>query len=66
MNGETHFADHFYTVKAYRFDGGKDGYVEAISYRTTKKYPGLDKLYQIHVLGSERTKIFQRLIEPSH
>ena len=61
MDGETHFADHFYTVTAYRFDAEKDRYFEAFSYRTSNKYPGLDKVNQVHVLGSERAEILRRL-----
>jgi len=61
MDGETHFADHFYTVNAYRFDAEKDRYVQVLSYRTSKKHPGLDKVDQIHVLGSERAEILRRL-----
>ena len=61
MDGETHFADHFYTVTAYRFDDEKDRYLEAVSYRTSNKYPGLDKVNQVHVLGSERAEILRRL-----
>jgi hypothetical protein len=57
VDGETHFADHFYTVCAYRFDTERDRYAQAFSYRTSKKYPGLDKVDQVHVLGSERAEI---------
>jgi hypothetical protein len=62
-DGETHFADHFYTVTAYHFDVEKDRYFEAFSYRTSKKYPGLDKVDQVHILGSERAEILKRLEE---
>jgi hypothetical protein len=61
MDGETHFADHFYTVTAYRFDAEKDQYVKAVSYRTSTKYPGLDKVDRVHVLASERAEILRRL-----
>jgi len=61
MDGETHFSDHLYTVTAYRFNTVKDRYVEALSYRTSKKYPGLDKVDQVHVLSSERAEILRRL-----
>jgi hypothetical protein len=63
MDGETHFADHFYTVTAYHFDVEKDRYFKAFSYRTSKKYPGLDNVDQVHVLGSERAEILKRLQE---
>jgi hypothetical protein len=61
MDGETHFSDHLYTVTAYRFSADKDCYVEALSYRTSKKYRGLDKVDQVHVLNSERAEILRRL-----
>jgi hypothetical protein len=65
MEGETHFADHFYTIDAYLFDAEKGRYVRAFSYRTSKKYPGLDKVDQIHVLGAERAEIMKKLEAPS-
>ena len=43
MDGETHFSRHFYTVSAYCFSIKNDRYVKAFSYRTSKKYPGLDE-----------------------
>jgi hypothetical protein len=61
MEGETHFSEHEYTVSAYRFDAGKGRYVKALSYRTSRRYPGLDEVDRIHVLNSERTQILRRL-----
>lgn len=61
MEGETHFSEHQYTVSAYRFDAGKDRYVKALSYRTSKRYSGLDEVDRIHVLNAERTQILRRL-----
>ena len=60
-DGETHFAKHFYTVSAYRFDDQKDQYIKAFSYRTSKKYAGLDETDQVNVLSSERENILRRL-----
>lgn len=61
MNGETHFAKHFYTVTAYSFDARKDRYTKLFSYRTSKKYPGLDDTNQPHILSPERRKILRLL-----
>lgn len=58
---ETHFAKHFYIVTAYYFDARIDRYAKAFSYRTSKKYAGLDEADQIHVLGPERKEILRRL-----
>jgi hypothetical protein len=58
---ETHFSRHSYTVSAYCFDTKSSRYVEAFSYRTSKKYPGLDEADQVHVLGPERAEISRRL-----
>jgi hypothetical protein len=65
MEGETHFSKHRYTVTAYRFDPGLDRYVKALSYRTSKKYPGLDEVDRVDVLNTERAQILQRLEMPS-
>jgi hypothetical protein len=61
MEGETHFSKHFYTVKAYRFDAQSGRYAEAFSYRTSKKYPSLNDVEQVHVLEPEREEILRRL-----
>ncbi|MBB5340336.1 hypothetical protein [Tunturiibacter gelidoferens] len=61
MDGETHFSEHLYTVNAYEFDTESDRYVKVISYRTFKKYPGLDEVERIHILTSERAQILRRL-----
>jgi hypothetical protein len=61
MDGETHFARHFYTVTAYRFDVQNGRYAKAFSYQTSRKYPSLDEVDQVHVLGSEREEILRRL-----
>jgi hypothetical protein len=61
MEGETHFSKHFYTVKAYRFDAQSDRYTQAFSYRTSKKYSGLDDVGQVHILEPEREEILRRL-----
>ncbi len=61
MDDETHFSKHFYTVCAYRFDSQSGQYREAFSYRTSKKYPGLDEADGVHVLNPERTEILRRL-----
>jgi hypothetical protein len=61
MQGETHFAKHFYTVSAYRFDDQKGQYIKAFSYRTSKKNAGLDEAERVNVLGLERENILRRL-----
>jgi hypothetical protein len=58
---ETHFAQHFYDVRIYRFDPAKDQYVDVVDYRTTQKYPGLDERESIKVLTPERDEILRRL-----
>jgi hypothetical protein len=60
-DGETHFANHSYTVTTYRFDTQIGRYSKAFSYRTSKKYPGLDGADQVHVLKLERAEILKRL-----
>jgi hypothetical protein len=57
--GEGHFAPHFYTVEAWKFDRRSGRYGKAISYQTTKKYDGGDA--PIRVLGPERGEILRRL-----
>jgi hypothetical protein len=59
-NGETHFARHYYTVEAWRFDTTTDRYSRVVSYRTLKKYEGGDS-GPISVLGPERVEILRRL-----
>lgn len=61
MDGEAHFAKHFYTVTAYRFEAQSGRYAKAFSYHTSKKYPGLDDVDQVHVLEQERGEILRRL-----
>ena len=57
---ETHFAPHFFTVEAWRFDPKSDRYVRAFSYRTSKKYDGGDS-QPVRVLMPERQEIVRRL-----
>jgi hypothetical protein len=61
IEGETHFASHFYTVTAYLFGFKNDRYAKAFSYQTAKKYPGLDAVSQVRVLAPEREEIMRRL-----
>jgi hypothetical protein len=61
MEGETHFSTHQYAVTVYRFDPEKDRYIKALSYRTSKKYPGLDEVDRVGVLNAERPEIVRRL-----
>ncbi len=58
---ETHFSRHFYDVTAYRYNPTKDGYVQAFTYVTKKRYPGLDEADRFRVLGPERDEIVRRL-----
>jgi hypothetical protein len=57
MEKETHFSRHFYIVSAYCFDAKSSRYMEAFSYRTFKKYPGLDEVDRVHVLGPEQAEM---------
>lgn len=59
--GETHFAHHFYQVRAYHYDPKLDRYVEAFSYKTSRKYAGEDDADRIRVLAPERAEILRRL-----
>jgi hypothetical protein len=61
MDKETHFSRHSYIVTAYHFDATSGQYTEAFSYRTSKKYPGLDEVDRVHVLGPEQVEILKRL-----
>jgi len=61
ISKETHFARHFYSVKAYRFDPQQDRYAKVFSYRTSKKYASLDDADRIHILAPERSEIMRRL-----
>jgi len=58
---ETHFAKHFYQVEGYRFDSRTDRYLKAFSYRTAKKYAGLDAAEGVRVLDPERNEILRHL-----
>jgi len=58
---ETHFARHRYTISLYMFDSKSSQYVQAARYETTKKYPGLDDVDEIHVLDAERPAILAKL-----
>jgi hypothetical protein len=58
---ETHFARHFYEVTVYRYDPAEDRYTKAFSYKTRKKYAGLDERNSVQVLGPEREEIIRRL-----
>jgi hypothetical protein len=58
--GETHFASHFYTVEAWKFDPKSDNYKKAISYVTSRKYAGGDSS-PVRVLKPEREQIIARL-----
>src|ERR1700679_4118724 len=59
-SGETHFARHYYTVEACRFDPATDRYTKAVAYRTSKKYEG-GASGPISVLGPERAEILRRI-----
>jgi hypothetical protein len=58
--GEPHFAPHYHTVEAWRYDPATDHYRKVVSYRTSKKYEGSDS-GPISVLGPERAEILRRL-----
>jgi len=59
-DGETHFAPHFYTVEAWKFDPGTDRYTKAFDYKTGRKYVGGDD-GPVRVLEPEREQIVSRL-----
>lgn len=59
--GETHFADHFYTLSAYVFDTKTNRYARQLKYITSKNYPGIDQADTIKVLQPERDTITQKL-----
>ena len=59
--GATHFAKHFFMVEVYRFDARQDRYAKTFKYRTTKKYPSLDEVDEVHVIEPERREIMRRL-----
>ena len=61
MNGETHFAKHFYEVSVYRFDPRLQRYVRVLKYRTSKKYASLDEADEVRVIQPERQEIMRRL-----
>ena len=59
--GETHFSQHRFTIAAWRYNPAKDVYVLALSYKTAKKYDGLDASDSINVIAPERPEILRRL-----
>ncbi len=58
---ETHFAYHRYEINAYEFDLTTGRYEDRLGYKTQKKYPGLDDVDEIHVIGAEKPEILARL-----
>jgi hypothetical protein len=61
---ETHFSQHRYRIHAYLYDPKAGQYLEKFHFDTTKKYPGLDDVQEIHVLDSEKPNVLTRL-QPS-
>lgn len=59
--GETHFSQHYFMINAWQFDPKKDRYVLALSYKTRKKFNGLDASDCVSVLDPERPEILHRL-----
>lgn len=59
--GESHFSQHRFLVKVWRFDPSKGRYVLALSYKTVKKYVGLDASDAVNVIAPERGEIVRRL-----
>ena len=57
---ETHFAPHFFVIRAWRFNPNSDRYAKVFEYQTTKKYGGGDSA-PVRVLGPEREEIIRRL-----
>jgi hypothetical protein len=64
--GETHFSRHRFAVEAWRFDISQDRYVLAFSYKTMKKYLGLDESDSANVIKPERAEILRRLVALQH
>lgn len=62
--GETHFSKHFFAVEVWRFDPSKDHYSRALTYKTSKRYDGLDAADPINVIAPERSEILRRLKLP--
>lgn len=60
MEGETHFARHFYEVSVYRFDRSVDRYSRVLKYRTAEKYASLDEVDVVRVIEPERREIMWR------
>jgi len=58
---ETHFAAHRYAIFAYVFDKNSGHYLQKVHYLTTKKYPGLNDVDEVKVLGGERQAILAKL-----
>jgi hypothetical protein len=58
---ETHFATHRYQIAIYAFDKESKRYIQRLSYKTNKKYEGLDEANEIKVLELERLTILSRL-----
>ncbi|MFZ0303957.1 MAG: hypothetical protein WAL75_14805 [Terracidiphilus sp.] len=58
---ETHFAAHRYHVEAFAFDPKSGQYLQKVSFDTTNKYPGLDEVDQIEVVGAEKPHILAKL-----
>lgn len=58
---ESHYGHHRYRVRTYVYSGKSAVYSQADDYVTAKKYPGLDDVERLDVLGPEEPAIRARL-----
>ena len=61
---ESHFSHHRYSIRAYVFDPAAGKYLEKAHFETAQKYPGLDDMEKLNVLGPEKTSLISRLKHP--
>jgi hypothetical protein len=59
--GETHFSKHRYRIEVWQYDKPSSLYTKVLSYRTTRRYDGLDDVEKISVITPERSEILRRL-----
>jgi hypothetical protein len=60
-DGETHFAAHRYRITVYLYDNKASRYSQRDQFATKRKYPGLDDVDSVKVLGPEKAAIIARL-----
>ena len=55
--GETHFAPHHFDITVYKLKADRRSYTKVRTYRTAAKYPSLDDVDTINVIGPEMAEI---------